>query len=441
MTLSFPPGLDWFNSPPLSWERHLLGKVVLLDFWTFCCINCMHTLPDVARLLAKYEGRPLAAVGVHSAKFSYEKVGDHVREAMIRYGVHHPVVNDPEMILWKRLGVRAWPTLALFDPAGQLVQLYSGEGRADEIDREIARLLDQWPAEELSKAPLPLKGEQPSQNELLYPGKVIHHPTDDLLFVSDTGHHQIVVQTPEGEILRRLEVGFHLPQGLAYRANKLYVADTGNHRLAVIDLESGEAATLAEGLRSPWDLELVGHCLYIAMAGSHQIWIYDLLTGRAKPYSGSGAELHLNSSHPNRTGWAQPSGLTYGNGLLYIADSESSAIRALDPVTKSSKTIAGGDPSQPHNLFIFGDRDGVGDEVRFQHPLGVAWHEQKRRLIVADSYNNKLKWVDPVTGSVETFLGGFAEPGGVAVSPDGRRIFVADTNRCRIRWEGVDGVD
>lgn len=461
--LSFPLGLDWFNSPPLSWERHLLGKVVLLDFWTFCCINCMHTLPDIAYLLSKYKGEAVACIGVHSAKFPNERVGAHVREAMMRYGVDHPVVNDPEMILWKEIGVRAWPTLALFDPSGGLVELFSGEGNRDAIDQKIYRLLDEWP--ELDNAPLPSTPERREDSTLRYPSKLVHHPTEELLFVSDSGHHQIVIATPDGDEVERIgsgaagwsdgpfsEARFHSPQGLAYRSGKIYLADTENHLLRCIDLQERQVTTLAgtgkkgsdhqggregkeQALNSPWDLIIVGHCIYIAMAGLHQIWLYDLLTGRASAYSGSGAELHLNSNHPQRASWAQPSGITYGDGLLYIADSESSAIRSLDPTTHETKTIAGGDPMQPQNLFAFGDREGVGSKARFQHPLGLTWWEQKRRIIVADSYNHKVKLVNPQTGEVKEWLDGFSEPAGVALSPDGKSLFIADTNNCSIRVE------
>lgn len=450
----FPLGLDWFNSPPLTWEK-LRGKVVLLDFWTFCCINCMHTLPDIAWLLSKYKGEAVACIGVHSAKFSNEKVGAHVRDAMQRYGVRHPVVNDPEMVMWEALGVRAWPSLALIDPDGQVIELLSGEGHRDELDRKIARLLSSWPPDQLDKSPLPLTPEVREESILRYPGKVAHHPTEERLFISDSGHHRLlIVDSKSGEIIQTIGSGvaglkdFHSPQGLAYRSNKIYLADTGNHRIRLIDLKEERVTTL-EGpkLSSPWDLSLVGHCLYIAMAGSHQIWLYDLLTSSFSLYSGTGAELHLNSSHPRRSCWAQPSGITFGQGMLYIADSESSAIRSLDPVSRATQTLAGGDPSVPQNLFAFGDRDGVGSGARLQHPLGLIWWEQRRKIIVADSYNHRLKLLDPATGEVASWIGSgasghqdgvglsaqFSEPSGLALSPDGQRLFVADTNNGAIR--------
>ena len=89
----FSSGLEWLNSPGPLTLRQFRGKFVLLDFWTYCCINCMHLVPDLQKLEQKYS-KELVVIGVHSAKFENEKQSSQILEAIVRYGIHHPVVND-----------------------------------------------------------------------------------------------------------------------------------------------------------------------------------------------------------------------------------------------------------------------------------------------------------------------------------------------------------
>src|SRR5690348_15300703 len=108
-------GVAWLNTAGPIRLRDLRGKIVLLDFWTFCCINCIHTLPDLAKLEKKYPNQ-LVVIGVHSAKFDNEKNSDSIRKAILRYEITHPVVNDANMKIWQAYGVNSWPTLYLIDP-------------------------------------------------------------------------------------------------------------------------------------------------------------------------------------------------------------------------------------------------------------------------------------------------------------------------------------
>src|SRR5262244_1521292 len=136
----FPDGLEWLNTErPLS-IRQLRGKIVLLDFWTYCCINCMHIIPDLKKLEAKYPTQ-LVVIGVHSAKFPNERESDNIRQAVLRYEIEHPVVNDAEFRIWRRYGVRAWPTRVLIDPEGYVVGGVSGEGHYETFDRIIGELI------------------------------------------------------------------------------------------------------------------------------------------------------------------------------------------------------------------------------------------------------------------------------------------------------------
>jgi DNA-binding beta-propeller fold protein YncE len=322
---------------------------------------------------------------------------------------------------------------------------------------------------QIDPTPLPLLLERERTPATLpsYPGKVHADPASDRLFIADTGHHRIIAATDDGTVTAvfgsgaegfedgiGLATSFSSPQGVAVDGNTLYVADTGNHAVRAIDLSTGAVTTLAgtgvQGwppvggsidevvLNSPWALELSGQDLFVANAGTHQIWTIELAAGTAAPSVGSAREGTANGPLLQAE-LAQPSGLAIGaDGILYFADSESSSVRsaAVSAVSGSTVLVAGGDA----DLFSFGDLDGTGAEARFQHPLGIDTHGGL--LVVADTYNSKIKEVDPSTGATRTLYGTehgwrdgtdplFYEPGGVSV--DGDVLWVADTNNHAIR--------
>src|SRR5262249_27031146 len=197
----------------------------------------------------------------------------------------------------------------------------------------------------------------------------------------------------------------------------------------------GPAAKTA--LNSPWDLLLRGDTLYIALAGHHQLWTLDLPAAQLEPYAGNGRELFVDGP-VQRGAFAPPSGLASDGNVLYVADSEGSVIRSVPLGGKGEvQTFIG--PECRDNLFLGADKDGIGEDVRLQHPLGLAFHEGK--LYVADTYNSKIKAVDPAKRSCTTLLGGeadgwlvgpqFHEPAGLSVAGD--KLYVADTNAHRIR--------
>ncbi|KAL1545981.1 Protein SUPPRESSOR OF QUENCHING 1, chloroplastic [Salvia divinorum] len=484
----FPSKLDWLNTTPLQLQRDLRGKVVILDFWTYCCINCMHVLPDLEFLERKYKDAPFAVVGVHSAKFDNEKDLEAIRNAVLRYGITHPVVNDGDMYLWRELGINSWPTFAVVGPNGKLIAQVSGEGRRKDLDDLVeAALLYYGSKKVLDSRPLPLSLEKDNDPRLLtsplkFPGKLEVDVLNNRLFISDSNHNRIVVTDLDGNFKMQIgssgEEGFHdgnfddamfnRPQGLAYNAKKnlLYVADTENHALRVIDFVNETVQTLAGNgkkgsdyqgggsgtsqlLNSPWDVcfDPVKDMVYIAMAGQHQIWTYTP-DGTTRTFSGDGYERNLNGSSSGNTSFAQPSGITLSPDLkeAYIADSESSSIRALDLKTGGSRLLAGGDPMFSDNLFKFGDNDGVGSEVLLQHPLGV-FCGSDGHIYIADSYNHKIKKLDLASKRVTTLAGtgkaGFkdgpvleaqlSEPSGLVEAGNGR-LFIADTNNSLIRY-------
>jgi DNA-binding beta-propeller fold protein YncE len=257
------------------------------------------------------------------------------------------------------------------------------------------------------------------------------------LFIADSSHNRIVVSTLDGRLLDTIGSGlqgdadgiftqarFHRPQGLALDGETLYVADTENNQIRAIDFQARAVHTLmGEDLNSPWDLALKMGILIVAMAGTHQIWVIDLLHDRAYPYAGTGEEARRDGA-VNEAAFAQPSGLAIEDNTLYVADAEANTIRAVAlPPDNTVTTIAGGD------LFEFGDIDGRGDDVRLQHPLGVAVHDGI--VYVADTYNHKIKMLDPQSRKATTFASGFAEPGGISIANG--KLYVADTNAHEIK--------
>jgi DNA-binding beta-propeller fold protein YncE len=458
------PELDgaegWLNTDgPLS-IRALRGKVVLLDFWTYCCINCLHVLPDLKRLERKH-GDALVVIGVHSAKFTNEGDTAHIREALARYEIEHPVVNDRGFAIWHAYAVRAWPTLLVIDTEGYVIGGVSGEGHYDVLDEVITELIEDARARgRLDTRPLTPAhaGGPPAGSALAYPGKLVVDEPSARLLITDTNHHRLLVATMDGRVTDVIgcgrpgaadgpagEASFRHPQGMAVVEDLVYVADTDNHLIRTVDLAAGVVATLAgtgeqarglgarggialdSALSSPWDLVVADGVLFVAMAGPHQVWAYEAEARRIAPWAGTGREGRQDGSRWE-SAFAQPSGITADEGRLYVADSETSSIRAIDRRTGAVETVVGRD------LFEFGDVDGVGDEVRLQHPLGVtAW---KGLVYVADTYNHKVKVLDPVTRRVTTLAGTgrddvFFEPGGVGVGLGW--LWVADTNHHAVK--------
>ena len=132
--------IDWLNVPKPLTLKELRGKVVLLDFWTYGCINCMHVIPELRRLEEKYRDA-LVVIGVHSAKFTNERASENIRRILVRYDIDHPVANDAEFRIWREYGARAWPTLVLIDPEGYVVATASGEGKGEAFDQAIGAVI------------------------------------------------------------------------------------------------------------------------------------------------------------------------------------------------------------------------------------------------------------------------------------------------------------
>lgn len=479
----FPSGLDWINvDQPLSLQG-LRGKIIILDFWTYGCINCIHMIPTLRRLEERYADS-LVVIGVHSAKFENEGQTENLRQIVQRYELHHPVINDSDFRVWRQYGVRAWPTFVVIDPRGNVLALQPGEVPFDAFDNLLAGMVDFWSGTgELNTEPLELalEGAGMPAGALAFPGKVLADEAGGRLFISDSNHHRIIVadlntyavQTVIGNGSRGLADGdfataqFSQPQGMALSADgsTLYVADTQNHVVRAADLNAGTVTTIAgtgiqsyerhapeegefalaaeTGISSPWALELddASQTLYIAMAGPHQIWAINLSNGMMRVAIGNGREALLSATFASSE-LAQPSGLHLHDGVLYIADSESSSIRAAEIERRVVRTVSG---TTANDLFDYGDIDGVAGVSRLQHPLGVTGSPDGL-IYIADTYNSRIKQYDPATGETTTLfgLGGrggfrdgdaqtaeFDEPGGLSYANG--RLYIADTNNHAIR--------
>lgn len=463
----FDGAAGWLNTDRPIQLKDLKGKVVLLDFWTYCCINCMHVIPDLNKLERKYPNE-LVVIGVHSAKFDNERESENIKNAVLRYGIKHPVVNDAKFAIWQAYTVNAWPTLVLIDPDGKIVEQVSGEGNLEELDSTIAGLISRFSkAGRIDSKPIKFASQKDSEKltVLDFPGKIAADEPSGRLFVSDSGHNRILVLSQKGDLLSIIGSGtagasdgdfshasFNHPQGLVFRNGSLFVADTENHLIRRIQLESNKVSTiagtgkqaafragggpaLATALSSPWDLVFIGDRLFIAMAGNHQIWTLSSDGSKVEPFAGSGREDIIDGPLSSAA-LAQPSGITTDGVKLYFADSEVSAVRAATIGGAGEvKTIIG------QGLFEFGDKDGVAGEARLQHPLGILSRQGK--LYVADSYNHKIKVISPDSRKSDTLSGDgkpgsadglharFSEPGGLTAIGDD--LYIADTNNHSIR--------
>ena len=480
-------GRGWLNTGGAELDLETLrGKIVLLDFWTFCCVNCLHVLDELRPLEEKWADE-LVVIGVHSPKFEFEKDHEALQANIERYEVSHPVIDDPELDTWSAYGARAWPTLMVLDTHGRIAGNLSGEGHAANLDRLVAELVAEGEADgSLRRGPAPTVLAERTEQTLRFPSKLAVLP-DGRLVVSDAGQHRLVVFQADGATVDAIigtgERGhadgdedtarFAEPNGvLAMPAEvaqevgyDLLVADTAGHRLRGVKigqdrllrsrtatevttlagtgeqwmqgepLPRGEGDARSYSLSTPWDLTW-SHSLnraVIAMAGIHQLWTYDPATGALLVLAGTTQE-GLVDGPAVTSWWAQPSGLDeMPDGRIVIADSESSAVRLLDPQTMQVSTLVG------KGLFDFGHVDGPLDRARLQHPLGVTALPDGR-IAIADTYNGAIRLLDEETGEVVTVATDLKEPSDAIVGPpvDGiGQLIVVESGAHRITWVPV----
>ncbi|HVV19138.1 MAG TPA: NHL domain-containing thioredoxin family protein [Pseudonocardiaceae bacterium] len=446
-------GRGWLNTGGRSYSiADFRGKVLLLDFWTFCCINCLHVL-DELRPLEQEFADVLVTVGVHSPKFEHEADAAALAAAVERYGVHHPVLDDPELATWQQYAVRAWPTLVVVDPEGYVVHVAAGEGHEEALRRVIADVVAEHERRgTLHRGDGPYVPPPAADTVLRFPGKATVTPAGTLL-VANTARHTLVEMAADGEtVLRTIGTGSRgrtdgtqprfaepgglavLPADVAARVGyDVVVADTVNHLLRGLRLSDGYVTTVAgtgdqwrdgptDGqataidLSSPWDVtwwEPAGGVV-IAMAGNHTLGVFDPVAGTVARFAGTTVE-GLNDGPLAEAFFAQPSGLAADGDRLWLADAETSALRWIADGAVHTAVGTG--------LFDFGHRDGAADQALLQHPLGVAVLPD-HSVAVADTYNGALRRYDPESGEVTTLATGIAEPSDVVVV-DGEIVVVA----------------
>lgn len=396
----------------------------------------------------------LAIIGVHSGKFRAERETDRIRDAALRLGNTHPIINDRQFRVWRGYAVNAWPTLGVVNTEGRVLGVSAGEFTVEQLAPFIEELITAYTDDgTLRTDERHFRPDEPNiaPTMLRYPGKVA--VDGDRIAIADSGNNRVIVARLSNNGARAtiervvgsgergftdgVDGSFDYPQGLVFDGDTLYVADAGNHAIRAVNIATGEIGTIAGtgrqlrtradlragAMSSPWDVTLVDRTLFIAMAGIHQLWSLDLATRAASVHAGSFREAIDDGPHA-QAALAQPMGITSSVDRLYFVDAETSSVRwsDVDPAGQVG-TITG------TGLFDFGDRDGTGDEVLMQHAQGIARHPDGR-LLVADTYNDALKWVDPATRTVTTWLRDLHEPGGVACGRDA--AYVADTNAHRV---------
>ena len=430
-------GRGWLNTDQPLTLRDLRGRFVLLDFWTFCCINCLHVIDELRPVEEKW-AEELVVIGVHSPKFEHEADPAALARAVQRHGVHHPVLDDPELITWQAYAAKAWPTLVLIDPEGYVVATYAGEGHAHALDALLGELAEEHRERgTLQPGVTTYAPPEEGETQLRFPARAVAAP-DGTVLVADAGH-DAVVQLRAGEEVRRFD-GFREPNGLcllpaAVAAEVGYdavVADTVGHRLAGIGLDSGEVRTVAgdgrqwmqgdptTSLSSPWDVAWWGDRVWIAMAGVHQLWTFDPRDGAVEIVAGTSNE-GLRDGPLAEAWFAQPSALAPDGDRLWVADSETSALRWIEGGEVHTAVGLG--------LFDFGFRDGVRDDARMQHPLGVRLLPDGT-VAVCDTYNGAIRGFDPATGHLRTLAVGLADPTDLLLT--GATTYVVESGEHRI---------
>lgn len=408
--------LEWLNAPAPRLSD-LRGRVVVLAFWSAGSAYCHNLLDDLRVLQAKFSDG-LTVLGIHTPKFDAEREPRTVLKAINRLRLRFPIAHDADFTTWQHYGVKAWPSLAIIDADGHIVEIVEGDMRRSEIETRITQLLHeagdrgrrvyQAHDEDLPNQPRPEPGLP-----LCFPSGLALSPTH--LYIADSGHHRILECTPEGRILRQFgsgnagfvdgissEASFHSPRGLVLIRDMLYVADTGNHAIRRIRLHDGDVDTLAGNgragtpqpstdakpgdiaLNAPWDVTGSAERLFIAMAGSQQIWEFDLSRKTFRATAGSG-RLALADGVGATAAFAQPAGLALVQQALYVTDAAGSALRCVQLGNGNVQTLIGQGP------FDFGNEDGSRSNARMQYPLGLALDPQAPVLWIADAYNDAVR--------------------------------------------------
>lgn len=464
----FPEDLEWLNTPrPLTLDD-LRGKVVVLEFWTYGCIACVHEIPKL-NMLAQAYPQELVIVGVHSAKYPHESQSDNILQFLERYQIEFPVINDNDHIVAKSFRANVWPSYIIITPTGKILTGMAGSMRYDEWYQLIEKIVAEFEERALmdpQRQGLEFGLVAAPETLLRFPGAVLADEEEQRLFIVDSYHNRILISDLSGLLLDVIGSGssgqqdgdyasasFFYPQGIALAdEHTLYVADSENHLLRRVDLLNRRVETAAgvgeriylaaeQGialearLNSPWDVLFLNGQVFIAMAGQHQLWVYNPAAQTVALHAGSGLES-FHDAPLQSAGLSQPMALTTDGETIYFADSENNAIRQadIDP-TGEVVTIAG------LGFWAIGDQDGDNQQALLQRPIGIAYHDGQ--LYFSDTYNNKIKIIDLENRQTRSFLGtgssawrdgvnpSFFEPAGLSIAGD--KLYIADSNNHAVR--------
>ncbi|MFN6944690.1 MAG: thioredoxin-like domain-containing protein [Cytophagaceae bacterium] len=438
----------WVNVEEEYSIKDFQGKIVLLDFWTYGCINCQHIVPDLQKLEDEFKDA-LVIIGVHSAKFDSEKGTEKILRAIERFGIQHPVINDADFKIWEHYGIHAWPTVVLINPNGKIIGQKSGENFYGLLRDNILKIKKDF-GEKINTEPIKFTFKHEHDELLKFPSKLAIDESGNL-YISDSGHDRILIVSKEGKITGQIGSGnkgfkdgsfdhahFFEPRGLAIKGHRLYIADTKNNRIRKADLDLREVTTISgSGERSyyfyedswdapvnpnsPWDLVIDGNKLYIASAGNHQILLLDMETNQTFRFAGNGREALLDETL-HEASFNQPSGLARIGQTLLVADAEASAIRKIRIDADKVETLVG------KGLFDFGDEDGQANKALLQHCEGI--EARGNKIYIADTYNGKIKVLDLEVMEIQTLVEGLNEPQDVAIWKN--LLYITDSNNHRI---------
>ena len=467
---------EWFNiSRPLE-VSDLKDRIILLDFWTYACISCVQTLPEIKEMEKQF-GSKLLVIGVHSGKFDNEKESAAIKKAIMKHDISFPVVNDAGMKVWNNFKAEVWPTFVLINPHGNIVKTYIGENEVVKIKGDIKKLIGKYKFE-INRDPLPILLEKYNMigNVLSFPSKM-EYVADfsyksrqlPVIFIANSGQNTIVVSSLSGDIIAKIGSGregiedgsfdaasFHSPQGLLYSAGKLYVADSGNNALREIDFKTEKVKTLIGSgmkgeiienggeyietkdleLATPTDIDFFPQgnkeSIAIANSGTHQILLYNTKKQRISVLAGNGSEGIDDGKYPENS-LSQTADMSVFGRKLYFVDSGSSSLRVVDE-SGEVKTLIGKD------LEKFGFENGAKDRALMQHPLGLLVDDTG--AYISDSFNHSIRKYDFASAQIRTLAGNgkrgknignnaqFDEPEGIIAVLD--RFYIADSNNNRI---------
>lgn len=458
---------QWLNLADDLKVSDLKNRVILLDFWTYDCVNCLQVNSKIKELEQEF-GSKLTVIGVHCSNFESAKNTAAVRKAVIKYDIDYPVINDQNLAICNSFKPESienieLPTAILLDYHGQVSRKYIGRNDINKhLKEDVSKLIAKYNYR-LNRDLLPILLEK---NKIT--GHVLSFPTRleyvkdfeyngarfPAMFIANSGKNNIIISSMAGEIIATIgslrqgfddgdfdTASFDLPNGMVYKNHKLYVADTNNDAIRVVDFKENKVSTLIAGeisnqndssaitLSSPTDIKFYPDAdnIIIASAGNNQILQYDLTKQTSKIIAGDGQNGIKDGKYPQNS-LAQTSSLAVFGQKIYFVDAKSSSLRVIDKDGTLTTLAAKGVAESEKSLL--------------EHPLSLTVDDTG--IYIADSYNNSIKKYDFSSHKINNFIGTknsgnnlgskgnteFDEPNGIVSVID--KFYIADSNNDRI---------